>query len=94
MPVIKFSVSPVIRITVEVRNRATLPKLVEGLKWAHPRTPRRASSRSGGSTAWRVPMSCTRIHLKDPEEAHICILIKKSNPVVSCLELVSKASNM
>lgn len=94
MPVKKFSASPVIKVTVEVRNRATLPKLVEGLKWPHPRTPRRASSRSGGSTAWRLPMSCIRIRLKGPEEAHICILINKSNPVVSCLELVSKASNM
>lgn len=32
MRVIKFSVSPVVRVAVEVKYRADLPKLVEGLK--------------------------------------------------------------
>jgi hypothetical protein len=32
MKVMKFSVSPVVRVAVEVKNAADLPKLVEGLK--------------------------------------------------------------
>merc|ERR1711879_256985 len=32
MKVMKFSVSPVVRVAVEVKNPADLPKLVEGLK--------------------------------------------------------------
>ena len=32
MKVMKFSVSPVVQVAVEVKNAADLPKLVEGLK--------------------------------------------------------------
>ena len=32
MKVMKFSVSPVVRVAVEAKNPADLPKLVEGLK--------------------------------------------------------------
>ena len=32
MHMMKFSVSPVIRVAVEAKNTAELPKLVEGLK--------------------------------------------------------------
>ena len=32
MKVMKFSVSPVVQVAVEVKNAANLPKLVEGLK--------------------------------------------------------------
>ena len=32
LQVMKFSVSPVVRVAVEPRNPADLPKLVEGLK--------------------------------------------------------------
>ncbi|KAG1827955.1 hypothetical protein EV424DRAFT_1318948 [Suillus variegatus] len=32
MRVMKFSVSPVVQVAVEVKNAADLPKLVEGLK--------------------------------------------------------------
>nr|KAF6489902.1 hypothetical protein HJG59_010299 [Molossus molossus] len=52
MRVMKFSVSPVVRVTVEAKNPADLPKLVEDLKWLPSQTPWcSASLRSQGSTS-------------------------------------------
>merc|ERR1712180_201865 len=61
MKVMKFSVSPVVRVAVEPKNPSELPKLVEGLK--------------------------------DLEEDHAQIELKKSDPVVSYREAVSEESN-
>ena len=61
--VMKFSMSPVIRVAVEAKNPANLPKLVEGLKWLAKVRPHGAEHHQGvqgahhhgglGSCTWR-----------------------------------------
>ena len=60
MRVMKFSVSPIVRIAVEAKNPANLPKLVEGLNAWPSGTPQcRASLKSQGSTSSQGLASCT-----------------------------------
>ena len=86
--VMKFSVSPVVRIAVEAKNPANLPKLVEGLK---------RLAKSDPMVQYIIEESGElhlEICLKDLEEDHACIPIKKSDPVVSYRETISKESNV
>ena len=94
--VMKFSVSPVVRIAVEAKNPASLPKLVEGLKRLTKSDPmvQCIIEESREHIIVRAGELHLEICLKDLEEDHACILIKKSDPVVSYWETVSKESNV
>uniref|UniRef100_A0A667Y678 Eukaryotic translation elongation factor 2 n=1 Tax=Myripristis murdjan TaxID=586833 RepID=A0A667Y678_9TELE len=87
MRVMKFSVSPVVRVAVEAKNPADLPKLVEGLKRLSKSDPMVQHIVAGAGELH------LEICLKDLEEDHAGIPLKKSDPVVSYRETVSDESN-
>ena len=95
MRVMKFSVSPVVRVAVEPKNPADLPKLVEGLKRLAKSDPmvQCIIEESGEHIIAGAGELHLEICLKDLEEDHACIPIKKSDPVVSYRETVSEESN-
>ncbi|KDQ20265.1 hypothetical protein BOTBODRAFT_27681 [Botryobasidium botryosum FD-172 SS1] len=96
MKVMRFSVSPVVQVAVEVKNAADLPKLVEGLK--------RLSKSDPCVQAWiaetgeHIVAGAGELHLeiclKDLEEDHAGIPLKKSDPVVGYRETVRAESSM
>jgi len=94
MRVMKFSVSPVVRVAVEPKNPADLPKLVEGLKRLAKSDPmvQCIIEESGEHIIAGAGELHLEICLKDLEEDHACIPIKKSDPVVSYRETVSDES--
>lgn len=91
----KFSVSPVVRVAVEAKNPADLPKLVEGLKRLAKSDPmvQCIIEESGEHIVAGAGELHLEICLKDLEEDHACIPIKKSDPVVSYRETVSDESD-
>merc|ERR1712165_43015 len=96
MKVMKFSVSPVVRVAVEPRNASDLPKLVEGLKRLSKSDPMvqcmiEESGEHIIAGAGELPLE---ICLKDLEEDHAQIPLKKSDPVVSYRETVTEESSM
>merc|ERR1712226_1536662 len=95
MKVMKFSVSPVVRVAVECKNPADLPKLVEGLKRLGKSDPLVQCSieESGEHIIAGAGELHLEICLKDLEEDHACIPIKVSEPVVSYRETVSEESD-
>jgi len=95
MKVMKFSVSPVVRVAVEPKNAADLPKLVEGLKRLAKSDPmvQCVIEESGEHIIAGAGELHLEICLKDLEEDHAQIPIKKSDPVVSYRETVSEESN-
>ncbi|XP_036382653.1 elongation factor 2 [Megalops cyprinoides] len=95
MRVMKFSVSPVVRVAVEAKNPADLPKLVEGLKRLAKSDPmvQCIIEESGEHIVAGAGELHLEICLKDLEEDHACIPIKKSDPVVSYRETVSDDSD-
>merc|ERR1719445_2639752 len=95
MKVMKFSVSPVVRVAVECKNPADLPKLVEGLKRLAKSDPMVQCSieESGEHIIAGAGELHLEICLKDLEEDHACVPLKKSDPVVSYRESVSAESN-
>lgn len=116
MKVMKFSVSPVVRVAVEAKNPGDLPKLVEGILDCNYFTiepdqhdissfvglKRLAKSdpmvqciieESGEHIIAGAGELHLEICLKDLEEDHACIPIKKSDPVVSYRETVSEESD-
>ncbi|KAL7284166.1 hypothetical protein ACG7TL_001448 [Trametes sanguinea] len=96
MKVMKFSVSPVVRVAVEVKNPADLPKLVEGLK--------RLSKSDPCVQAWiadtgeHIVAGAGELHLeiclKDLEEDHAGVPLKVSDPVVGYRETVKAESSI
>merc|ERR1719223_2446552 len=96
MKVMKFSVSPVVRVAVEPKNPADLPKLVEGLKRLAKSDPmvQIISEESGEHIIAGAGELHLEICLKDLEEDHAQIPLKKSDPVVSYRETVSEESNI
>merc|ERR1712142_716089 len=96
MKVMKFSVSPVVRVAVEPKNPADLPKLVEGLKRLSKSDPmvQCLIEESGEHIIAGAGELHLEICLKDLEEDHACIPLKKSDPVVSYRETVSEESNV
>lgn len=96
MRVMKFSVSPVVRVAVECKNPAELPKLVEGLKRLAKSDPmvQCTIEESGEHIIAGAGELHLEICLKDLEEDHACIPIKKSDPVVSYRETVSDESSI
>jgi len=95
MKVMKFSVSPVVRVAVEPKNPADLPKLVEGLKRLAKSDPmvQCIIEESGEHIIAGAGELHLEICLKDLEEDHACIPLKKSDPVVSYRETVSDESS-
>jgi len=95
MKQMKFSVSPVVRVAVQCKNPADLPKLVEGLKRLAKSDPmvQILSEESGEHIIAGAGELHLEICLKDLEEDHACIPIKKSEPVVSYRETVSDESS-
>lgn len=96
MKVMKFSVSPVVRVAVEPRNPADLPKLVEGLKRLSKSDPMVQCfiEESGEHIIAGAGELHLEICLKDLEEDHAQIPLKKSDPVVSYRETVSEESSI
>jgi len=96
MKVMKFSVSPVVRVAVEAKNPADLPKLVEGLKRLAKSDPmvQCIIEESGEHIVAGAGELHLEICLKDLEEDHAQIPIKTSDPVVSYRETVSEESNI
>jgi len=95
MKVMKFSVSPVVRVAVECKNPADLPKLVEGLKRLAKSDPmvQCMIEESGEHIIAGAGELHLEICLKDLEEDHAGIPIKKSDPVVSYRETVQTESD-
>merc|ERR1712227_783304 len=95
MKVMKFSVSPVVRVAVEPENPADLPKLVEGLKRLAKSDPmvQCIIEESGEHIVAGAGELHLEICLKDLEEDHAQIPLKKSDPVVSYRETVSEESS-
>merc|ERR1712072_728388 len=96
MKVMKFSVSPVVRVAVEPRNAADLPKLVEGLKRLAKSDPmvQCMIEESGEHIIAGAGELHLDICLKDLEEDHAQIPLKKSDPVVSYRETVTEESDI
>src|SRR5215469_17209890 len=92
----KFSVSPVVRVAVECKNPADLPKLVEGLKRLAKSDPLVQCSieESGDHIVAGAGELHLEICLKDLEEDHACVPLKISDPVVSYRETVGGDSSM
>ncbi|KAN0060459.1 translation elongation factor 2 [Thecaphora frezii] len=96
LKVMKFSVSPVVQVAVEVKNANDLPKLVEGLK--------RLSKSDPCVQAWiaetgeHIVAGAGELHLeiilKDLEQDHAQIPLKISDPVVGYRETVTAESSM
>jgi len=96
MKVMKFSVSPVVRVAVEAKNPADLPKLVEGLKRLAKSDPmvEIIIEESGEHIVAGAGELHLEICLKDLEEDHAQIPIKTSDPVVSYRETVTEKSSI
>merc|ERR1712096_345250 len=91
----KFSVSPVVRVAVEAKNPSDLPKLVEGLKRLSKSDPmvQCIIEESGEHIVAGAGELHLEICLKDLEEDHAGIPLKKSDPVVSYRETVTETSD-
>jgi len=96
MKVMKFSVSPVVRVAVECKNPSELPKLVEGLKRLSKSDPmvQCIIEESGEHIIAGAGELHLEICLKDLEEDHAGIPIKVSDPVVSYRETVEEESSI
>ncbi|KAJ8303883.1 hypothetical protein KUTeg_017466 [Tegillarca granosa] len=95
LKVMKFSVSPVVRVAVECKNPSDLPKLVEGLKRLAKSDPmvQCCIEESGEHVVAGAGELHLEICLKDLEEDHACIPLKKSDPVVTYRETVRDESD-
>lgn len=96
MKVMKFSVSPVVQVAVEVKNANDLPKLVEGLKRLSKSDPCVQSYTA--ETGEHIVAGAGELHLeiclKDLQEDHAGVPLKISDPVVSYRETVLAESSM
>ncbi|TQB68435.1 Elongation factor 2 [Monascus purpureus] len=96
LKVMKFSVSPVVQRSVEVKNASDLPKLVEGLKRLSKSDPCVLTyiNESGEHVVAGAGELHLEICLKDLEEDHAGVPLRISDPVVSYRETVSGESSM
>lgn len=96
LKVMKFSVSPVVKVAVEVKNANDLPKLVEGLKRLSKSDPcvQVSTSESGEHIVAGAGELHLEICLKDLEEDHAQVPIKTGDPVVSYRETVQTESSI
>lgn len=86
----KYSVSPVVRVAVNCKNPADLPKLVEGLKRLAKSDPLVVCSTE--ETGEHIIAGCGELHveicLKDLEDFAKCEIIH-SDPIVTYKETVN-----
>ncbi|CAG8958524.1 hypothetical protein HYALB_00001466 [Hymenoscyphus albidus] len=96
LKVMKFSVSPVVQRSVEVKNAQDLPKLVEGLKRLSKSDPCVLTfiSPSGEHVVAGAGELHLEICLKDLEEDHAGVPLRISDPVVSYRETVTGKSSI
>lgn len=96
LKVMKFSVSPVVQRSVEVKNANDLPKLVEGLKRLSKSDPcvLTMTNESGEHVVAGAGELHLEICLKDLEEDHAGVPLRISDPVVPYRETVGAASSM
>jgi len=92
--VMKYSVSPVVRVAVEVKSAGDLPKLVEGLRKLSKSDPLVLCETT--ESGEHIIAGCGELHveicLKDLEEEYAKCPIKKGDPVVSYKETVTEES--
>ena len=91
----KYSVSPVVRVAVDVKNPKDLPNLVEGLKKLSKSDPLvQCITEESGE---HVIAACGELHveicLKDLAEKYAKCEIKQSDPVVTYKETVTAESS-
>ncbi len=95
LKVMKFSVSPVVQVAVDVKNPNDLPKLVEGLKRLAKSDPCVLCITS--ETGEHIVAGAGELHLeiclKDLEEDHACVPLRYGNPVVSYRETIRDTSS-
>ncbi|KAF8167486.1 P-loop containing nucleoside triphosphate hydrolase protein [Crassisporium funariophilum] len=96
MRVMRFSVSPVVQVAVEVKNAADLPKLVEGLKRLSKSDPcvQAWINESGEHIVAGAGELHLEICLKDLQEDHAGVPLKISDPVVPYRETVKAESTI
>ncbi|KAH3670846.1 hypothetical protein WICMUC_004815 [Wickerhamomyces mucosus] len=96
LKVMKFSVSPVVEVAVDVKNASDLPKLVEGLKRLSKSDPcvLTKMSESGEHIVAATGELHLEICLQDLENDHAGIPLKISPPVVSYRETVEAESSI
>jgi len=91
----KYSVSPVVRVAVEAKNAADLPKLVDGLKKLSKSDPLVVCTTE--ETGQHIIAGCGELHieicLKDLEEDYANCPIIKSDPIVTFKETITQESN-
>lgn len=93
--VMKYSVSPVVRVAVEVKNASDLPKLVEGLKKLSKSDPLvQCYTEESGE---HIIAGCGELHveicLKDLQEEYAKCDLKIGEPVVTYKETVTEESD-
>jgi len=93
--VMKFSVSPVVRVAVDVKNASDLPKLVEGLKKLSKSDPLvQCITEASGE---HIIAGCGELHveicLKDLVEEYAKCEIKCGDPVVTYKETITEESS-
>lgn len=95
MKVMKFSVSPVVQVAVEVKSANDLPKLVEGLKRLSKSDPLCLTfiAESGEHIVAGAGELHLEVCLKDLQEDHAQVPLKFSDPVVSFRETVTEESD-
>jgi len=95
LKVMKFSVSPVVEVAVDVKNGNDLPKLVEGLKRLSKSDPcvLCKMSESGEHIVAATGELHLEVVLHDLEYDHAGVPLKVSPPVVSYRETVSEESS-
>ncbi|GAB7358948.1 hypothetical protein MBLNU230_g5024t1 [Neophaeotheca triangularis] len=96
LKVMKFSVSPVVQRSVEVKNANDLPKLVEGLKRLSKSDPCVLTmiNESGEHVVAGAGELHLEICLRDLEEDHAGVPLRISDPVVQYRESVNGESSM
>eukprot|EP00160_Parvularia_atlantis_P020939 Unigene887_Nuclearia_a/m.2860 Unigene887_Nuclearia_a/g.2860 ORF Unigene887_Nuclearia_a/g.2860 Unigene887_Nuclearia_a/m.2860 type:complete len:844 (+) Unigene887_Nuclearia_a:125-2656(+) len=94
--VMKFSVSPVVQVAVEVKNANDLPKLVEGLKRLSKSDPLCLTyiAESGEHIVAGAGELHLEVCLKDLEHDHAQVPLKFSDPVVTFRETVTTESEI
>eukprot|EP00164_Ancoracysta_twista_P000553 GFYU01000737.1.p1 GENE.GFYU01000737.1~~GFYU01000737.1.p1 ORF type:complete len:840 (-),score=296.51 GFYU01000737.1:90-2609(-) len=93
--VMKYSVSPVVRVAVQPKNQSELPKLVEGLKRLAKSDPlvQISMEESGEHIVAGAGELHLEICLKDLAEEFAGIELIQSDPVVSFRETITKESD-
>jgi elongation factor 2 len=94
--VMKYSVSPVVRVAVEAKNAADLPKLIDGLNKLAKSDPLVLVIHE--ENGQHIIAGCGELHveicLNDLEKEYANCEIKQSDPIVTYKETVSETSQV